>query len=596
VRAAGREILTVTGERAATGPESATGFATRHGFTAALGAQHSMLRLPDDDAGLEALLAPIEAEVERAGAAERYHLVSYLDAVPAQWIDQRAVLAGRMSTDAPLDDLELEPELWDAERLREKDQMMLDQGRRAVETVAVERSTGVMAGATTVVHTPEHGDISYQWDSLVLAEHRGHRLGMWLKAANLRVLLEAFPVVRRVSTYNAQSNEPMLRVNRAFGFEEVGGMAEARVKPVAAQRLQWCVEQVDLLGEGTPDGVGHGADAADWYAVMRASWDEGYGERSHPWTLHEIRCWVRGDSSSRYLHLLARDGDGRVAGAAQLSFPLRDNTFQAFAELEVAPGCRRGDAGSALLDGLESLVRADGRTTLTVESGRALHLPDVAGSFAQRHGFAAALVSSRNDLDLPVILAADAGPAVALDAVLAPIDAEIAQANPAAEYHLVTYWDRVPPEWLAQRGALAGLMSTDAPFDDLDLEPEDWDGDRFAEVQQITQDQNRRWVGTLVVHTATGTMVGATDLVLSLAEPDIAHQWDTLVIAGHRGRRLGMWIKAANLRALLAACPGVRRVVTGNAASNSPMLRVNDAMGFRRVGTYTEWQKRLDGD
>lgn len=372
------------------------------------------------------------------------------------------------------------------------------------------------------------------------------------------------------------------------------------MRTVAGKRSQrsverWSVEQVDLVGEGTADQVGHGADAAEWYSVMRSSWDEGFGERSHPWTLHEIRCWAMGDSSSRYLHLLARDGDGRPVGAAQLSFPLRDNTFQAFAELEVAPDRRGSGAGSALLEAVEALVIADGRTTLTVESSRALHLPDVAGPIARRHGYTAALVSGRNDLDLPGGLADEDDPAAALEAALALVETEIAQANPAADYHLVTYWDRVPPEWLAERGALAGRMTTDAPLDELDLEPEDWDGDRFAEVQQITQDQQRRWVGTLAVHTATGTLVGATDLVLSLAEPDVAHQWDSLVIAGHRGRRLGMWIKAANLRALLATYPGVRRVVTYNAASNSPMLRVNDAMRFRRVGTHTEWQKRLDG-
>jgi RimJ/RimL family protein N-acetyltransferase len=54
-----------------------------------------------------------------------------------------------------------------------------------------------------------------------------------------------------------------------------------------------------------------------------------------------------------------------------------------------------------------------------------------------------------------------------------------------------------------------------------------------------------------------------------------------------------MWIKAVNLRALVAAHPGVRRLVTYNAVANSPMLRVNHAMGYRRVGSLVEWQKRL---
>jgi hypothetical protein len=61
---------------------------------------------------------------------------------------------------------------------------------------------------------------------LVLREHRGHRLGMWIKAANLRALLAQFPAIRRVSTFNAQSNGPMLRVNRAMGFTPVGVLIE----------------------------------------------------------------------------------------------------------------------------------------------------------------------------------------------------------------------------------------------------------------------------------------------------------------------------------------------------------------------------------
>ena len=73
----------------------------------------------------------------------------------------------------------------------------------------------------------------------------------------------------------------------------------------------------------------------------------------------------------------------------------------------------------------------------------------------------------------------------------------------------------------------------------------------------------------------------------------MAYQWDTLVLADHRGHRLGQLVKAANLRALRAGLPQVRRVVTWNAESNAPMLRVNRALGFEPVGRMVEWQKSL---
>jgi hypothetical protein len=40
--------------------------------------------------------------------------------------------------------------------------------------------------------------------------------------------------------------------------------------------------------------------------------------------------------------------------------------------------------------------------------------------------------------------------------------------------------------------------------------------------------------------------------------------------------------------------PEVRRVRTGNAFSNAPMLAINDALGFMVVSTRTEWQAEVD--
>jgi hypothetical protein len=61
-----------------------------------------------------------------------------------------------------------------------------------------------------------------QQDTLVLREHRGHRLGMLLKVANLRQLALQFPEQSAVTTFNAEENRFMLDVNEALGFTPMG--------------------------------------------------------------------------------------------------------------------------------------------------------------------------------------------------------------------------------------------------------------------------------------------------------------------------------------------------------------------------------------
>jgi hypothetical protein len=69
-------------------------------------------------------------------------------------------------------------------------------------------------------------------------------------------------------------------------------------------------------------------------------------------------------------------------------------------------------------------------------------------------------------------------------------------------------------------------------------------------------------------------------------------QGDTGVEPAHRNLGLGRWIKATTALRLLKDRPTTEVVETWNSGVNAPMLRINDAMGYRPVAEWQEW--RLD--
>ena len=218
---AGRTSLRVESTVRVGDVDPAEPFARRHGYRNAQVDLRSDLVLPDD---LDPLLAPLEDEAARFTAD--YDVLTWRDDVPLEWREERARCAEHMSTDAPAGDVDVQQEDWDAGRIATLLEQLRAQGRRLVETVAVHRPTGRVAAFTDLV-VPQHmPTMAFQWDTLVTSEHRGRRLGQLVKATNLRALHEVLPDVERVCTWNAESNEPMLRVNRAMGFRPVGRTTE----------------------------------------------------------------------------------------------------------------------------------------------------------------------------------------------------------------------------------------------------------------------------------------------------------------------------------------------------------------------------------
>ncbi|CAN5347361.1 hypothetical protein BH11ACT1_BH11ACT1_15440 [soil metagenome] len=146
----------------------------------------------------------------------------------------------------------------------------------------------------------------------------------------------------------------------------------------------------------------------------------------------------------------------------------------------------------------------------------------------------------------------------------------------------MTWDDPCPDEWVDQLAELETRMSTDAPGGGLDLHEDRWDADRVRATEAELRERGMRHSVAAAVHVPTGTLAAFSAFKRPAWTDEFVHQHDTLVLAEHRGRRLGMLVGTANLERLAAEQPDARRIGTWNAEENAHMLGINVALGFGR--------------
>jgi GNAT superfamily N-acetyltransferase len=158
---------------------------------------------------------------EALARAASYELVRRVGATPADELGAMAALTAAIN-DAPTDDLDIEDEVFSPERVAGYEAAQLDRGDTLYRIVARHRETGELAGQTVVAVEGDRPNTAHQHDTSVVRAHRGHRLGVLLKADMVRWLAEAEPQVATVDTWNAESNDQMIAVNEALGYEIIG--------------------------------------------------------------------------------------------------------------------------------------------------------------------------------------------------------------------------------------------------------------------------------------------------------------------------------------------------------------------------------------
>ncbi len=150
-------------------------------------------------------------------AASSYELVRIVGPTPEELLDDVAVMSAAIN-DAPLDDLEIEDEVYPPQRIRDYEKAVELRGERLYRLLARHRETGELAGHTVVAVEGERPHIAHQHDTSVVRSHRGHRLGLLLKSGMNLWLADTEPQVETVDTWNAESNDHMIGVNEALGY------------------------------------------------------------------------------------------------------------------------------------------------------------------------------------------------------------------------------------------------------------------------------------------------------------------------------------------------------------------------------------------
>ena len=282
------------------------------------------------------------------------------------------------------------------------------------------------------------------------------------------------------------------------------------------------------------------------------------------WPDVEVRAWV------------LRDG-AEVVAAAELRLPLRDDPGNGYPQLVVAPHRRRRGIGRRLVGHLVEQAAGAGRQRLIFQSQGPLDGDDPGTAFLRSTGARLELVDIRRRLRLPASY-----PAELVDGTAAV----------SAGYRIVQWVGATPEHWLDDFAVLVARMSKDPPSGGLTFAPQQWDAARVRVRDAAIAESGQRSVVTAAVG-PDGHLAAYTEMFTCVERHGHAGQSDTLVAPAHRGRRLGLRIKMANLELLGREHPEVDHVDTFNAADNRWMVAINEAMGFRPLYRLGDWQLEL---
>jgi GNAT superfamily N-acetyltransferase/uncharacterized protein YndB with AHSA1/START domain len=217
VDASGRHLVSYWGEIPADGDADDPALPTNK-IAARLGLSRKHLEM------VRAAPLPLDAvRLEELGARAQEKLGDYRvelweDTVPTEHLEGYGVLLHQLDLDDPDEEIESEAAEYPPERIRVIEQRRADAGTCALIAVAVAPDGTFVGNSEIHVQRSSGTTAAWQENTLVMPDHRGHRLGMAMKVATHRALGEKFPDLRTIVTWNSHVNPWMIGINEDLGY------------------------------------------------------------------------------------------------------------------------------------------------------------------------------------------------------------------------------------------------------------------------------------------------------------------------------------------------------------------------------------------
>ena len=332
--------------------------------------------------------------------------------------------------------------------------------------------------------------------------------------------------------------------------------------------------------------------AHELYNIVRA---EGLGQAADLDTPEEMLAHMREQQYERKHWHVARQ-NGQMVAFAITSWSVDPATRVTWLDVAVDPVWRRQGIGTALVDRMEALARGAGRPVVQIG---AFHRPTDGPQLASPTGFGSIPREERNARFL-LYRGYTLEQVYRYSALHLPVDPATleqhrvaAEAKAGAQYRVHTWIGSTPEQWQGDLAVIFTRMATDAPAGNLEIDEEPWDAERVRQRDEHRIAVGRTALVAAVEHIPSGNLVAYNGLSVPNDRTRPVNQGITLVLKEHRGYRLGMLTKIANVQQLQAFSPTSPFILTDNAEENRPMLDVNEAVGFIPIAYEGAWKKVL---